>query len=378
MNLVVLVGPPMRTRGLLMSLEQIAKFREQVDLGYIREVRQGDLILFNYTDKCTYDKAWNEYTRAARGIIFNEKTGAIVARPFPKFFNLGEMPETYLTSLPDEPYEVYEKVDGSLGIIYFYDNEWRVATRGSFSSEQAIKATELLKKYKFDDWADTFSTFLVEIIYPENKIVVDYGAEERLVLLGAVDTRSGDEIPLYSIEEVALLEGLTLAEQFIYGIEEMIELQKTLPKDQEGFVIRFKSGLRLKIKGHEYLKIHKIISNLSPLSFWEAMEAGIVKNEYLSQVPEEYTKDFEPIVTELSRQYREVWGEIMRDAEQLPACNWKEKDGLRAIGLFLKNHPTAIKHPSAIFPWVTNNPKALEKYIMKAIRPTNNVLREAV
>ena len=66
-------------------------------------------------------KRWDEYTRAARGIIFNKRTGECVARPFPKFFNLGEMPESQLNKIPKDPsnYEVYDKLDGSLGILYW-------------------------------------------------------------------------------------------------------------------------------------------------------------------------------------------------------------------------------------------------------------------
>ena len=41
-------------------------------------------------------------------------------------------------------------VHNSLGILFNYNDEWLISTRGSFESEQAIHAMEILKnKYKW-------------------------------------------------------------------------------------------------------------------------------------------------------------------------------------------------------------------------------------
>lgn len=53
-----------------------------------------------------------------------------VARPFPKFFNLDEAIANG-EQLPAEAFEVTEKLDGSLGILYWLDGEPRLATRGT-------------------------------------------------------------------------------------------------------------------------------------------------------------------------------------------------------------------------------------------------------
>ena len=65
--------------------------------------------------------------------------GRIVARPFKKFFNLSDG----RTDITGE-YEIYEKMDGSLGILFFYEGEWILASRGSFTSEQAIEGKKIL------------------------------------------------------------------------------------------------------------------------------------------------------------------------------------------------------------------------------------------
>ena len=60
-----------------------------------------------------------------------------------KFFNLEERPETALPALPPGPFEVFEKVDGSLGILYHAGDGPALASRGSFTSDQALRGTRL-------------------------------------------------------------------------------------------------------------------------------------------------------------------------------------------------------------------------------------------
>lgn len=352
----------------------VSKFEELVHQKYLRKSVKDDLVLYTYTEKCEYDKLWNEYTRVARGLILNKNTGEVVAKPFPKFFNLGAMPETYMDNLPMEGYTVSEKMDGSLGIIYYYDGKWNVATKGSFSSEQAVKAEEILKKYNLKDFPIDV-TLLVEIIYPENQIVVDYKGEEKLVLIGSYDRKNNEECG-FTLIELALnlisdITGIPLRKVYKYTIEQMVELQKTIPKDQEGFVVRFDNGLRLKIKGEEYLKIHKIISNLSPLSFWEVMKDGKVPLHYIQQVPEEYVHQFEPIVNELEKQYMIIKLAIQEEFEMLPTKE-ATPEGRKQVGIYIKNH--SFFHESAMFPMLLKNEKALNFYIMKFIRPDGNRL----
>lgn len=350
----------------------LSLFEAEVKKGNLRKVEDADLVLYNYTDQCTYDKAWNETTLVSRGIIFEKSTGELIAKPFPKFFNLGEREETFLKNLPNEPFLVTEKYDGSLGIIFNYKNQWRVATRGSLSSEQAVKAQALLADYDMS-LVPTELTLLTEIIYPENKIVVNYGKKEALILLGAYDNITGMEIPRgteftsMSLKELSLLTCISLADAHSLGIQEMIEMQKTLPKDKEGFVVKFYGGMRIKIKGEEYMRIAKMLSTMSPLSFWESMENGVVKKEYLQQLPEEFRMDFEPVVTELELQYATMLDEIRLDVSVIPK-EWSRRD----IGLAIAQDQVAFIHPRAIFPYLSGK---VENYIMKHIRPTGNVMK---
>ena len=98
------------------------------------------LTIWNYTEKVQYDNLWDGVTIQTRGLVTDDE-GNIIARPFKKFFNIEE--KRYV---PTEKFDVYEKLDGSLGILFNYKGEWIMSTRGSFISEQAIKGSSEIDK----------------------------------------------------------------------------------------------------------------------------------------------------------------------------------------------------------------------------------------
>lgn len=116
------------------------------------------LTIWNYTEKVQFENLWDDVTIMCRGLVTNNE-GDIIARPFKKFFNIEEGKYT-----PTENFEVWDKMDGSLGIVFWYEGQWIVATRGSFTSDQAIKGGELLKKYNTDIMFRHL-TYCFEIIY---------------------------------------------------------------------------------------------------------------------------------------------------------------------------------------------------------------------
>jgi RNA ligase len=243
-----------------------------------------DLTIWNYSPKVQYERLWDDITLQCRGLVTNSK-GDIVARPFKKFFNYEEhKPE----DIPNEEYVVYEKMDGSLGILFNYENEWILATRGSFTSSQAIKGKEILDKHDISAWRKD-NTYLFEIIYPENRIVVDYGNEEKLVVIGGIHTETGEEIPDSSLfwTQDSGFEVVTIYKTWGEGWD---ELKKEISNSKEGYVIRFKNGMRIKIKGEEYKRLHKILTNFSSKDIWELMKEEKSLEEFLDRVPDEFYK----------------------------------------------------------------------------------------
>jgi RNA ligase len=260
---------------------------EYIDKGLV--VKQNHptlpLSIYNYSRTTQYDGMWDDITLNCRGLVLDNE-GNVIAKPFPKFFNYEEhKPE----DIPNENFVVYEKMDGSLGIVFHYNDEWHVATRGSFTSEQAIKGKELLDtQYNVSSLRKT-RTYLFEIIYPENRIVVDYGDDEKLVLLAVMDTESGEEIPssaLYFMVE----DGWDVVTTYKTWGEDWETLKKEISKDNEGYVIRFSGGMRMKIKGTEYVRLHRILTNFSNKDIWELLKNGEPLEPFLERVPDEFDK----------------------------------------------------------------------------------------
>jgi len=254
---------------------------EYIDKGLV--VKQNHhtlpLSIYNYSRTTQYDGMWDYITLNCRGLVLDLE-GNVIAKPFPKFFNYEEhKPE----DIPNENFEVYEKVDGSLGIIFHYEGEWLIATRGSFASEQAIKGKEMLDKLNKSSLIPGY-TYLAEIIYPKNRIVVDYGDEEKLVVLGAYNNETGKEVEVSEMVN----EGWEVVMMYKTWGEDWETLKKEISKDNEGYVIRFSSGMRMKIKGDEYVRLHRILTNFSSKDIWELLKNGEALEPFLERVPDEF------------------------------------------------------------------------------------------
>jgi RNA ligase len=348
---------------------------------YVTKAILGDLVSYKYTDAVTYGKVWDEFTRKARGSIYNSTTGECVALGYSKFWNYLETPES--TNLPDEPYEVFDKADGSCGLLFWVDDEPRIATMGSFTSDQAIEATKMLTElYPDVKSLNRDITLIFEIIYPENKIVVDYQGKRQLLLLSAFNRKTGEELPRSEVEYISNLFLFPIVQQYRLTIAEMIELQKTLPKDREGFVVRFQSGLRVKFKGQEYLRIHRIVSGITPLNIWREMVDGQLPDEYKKLIPEELLPDVEIVEDALKLHFLKVTLDIGTEiGVNFPGISMAgdlTREDKVLIGTRVKELGNTLKHAGAVWPVFTKNDKALDKYIKGQIRPTSNRINDGL
>lgn len=263
-----------------------------------------ELEIFNYTEDVQYRNRWNKITLACRGLILNTVTGEIVARPWEKFFNLGQMDNRIAATAP---VEVTDKLDGSLGILYrepgitkfdgtYLPGDWAIATRGSFASEQAIHATGLLAtKYRnfIDNLGHAFDiTALFEIVYPDNRIVVNYGDMDDLVLLGGVHKERGYYLGPWEVAGVLDWTG-PVTEVFEYP-SFVAAISAPDRKGKEGYVIR--SGRNIvKSKQADYVELHRIVTNLSPKTIWEMIGDGKTVADICAGIPDEFHKYVEDI-----------------------------------------------------------------------------------
>jgi RNA ligase len=365
-----------------------------------------DLTIWNYSPKVQYERLWDDITMQCRGLVTNSK-GDIVARPFKKFFNYEEhKPE----DIPNEEYEVYEKMDGSLGILFYYEyelsdekryniwfnnnyetgmerffepnnlpdfddpyyeptpktkGEWIMATRGSFTSPQAIKGKELLGKYNFERLHQDY-TYLFEIIYKENRIVCEYDYED-IVLLGMIETKSGNEVNIRSsnndIRLKNMISNIGFRVVMLYKTwgEGYDILKEEIQKDREGYVIRFKNGFRMKIKGEEYCRLHKILTNISNRDIWEYLKDDKPLDEIIDKVPDEFydwvkktSSDLKNQFYKIESDYRLYFLRIMNDVKCVDKKSFAE---------FAKKYD----HPSILFSLYDN--KNYKQIIWKLIYP---------
>jgi RNA ligase len=287
--------------------------------GCIKAVEQDGLILFNYTGEAQLKSPsqWNWFETVSRGLILDRKTGATVALPFKKFHNW------YEGATNASLVEATQKMDGSLGILYRHDRQFKVATRGSFNSDQALWATEYLKRYNLS-LLPNHMTLLFEIIYPENRVVVNYGDREDLVLIGVRSIATGADYNYRAVK--------TVANQLMFNTPEFtqlasprdyMEMAAKLSADEEGWVLRFSDGSRWKIKGEAYRLAHQMMTGVSFKTVLEATAAGIY-NEMIAGVPDEFLGKVREWKLVIDDRVDTVCERVAREFEAAPKGSRKE------------------------------------------------------
>lgn len=276
-----------------------------------------NLVGFKYTTNTVYSEDWDSVSLHARGIVFDKNTGDVVARPFDKFFNYGELVngdgnlssiaeavmqhQGYFNlkfSLEKQTFRVMDKLDGSLGIMFWTGNEWLVKTAGSFESDQAVWANKWASINLNFNLFDKSKTYLFEIICDEDVHPIKYDYE-GLVLLGITDTASGKEVSTEELVSFAHTANLKHADIIEFSnFNDVLNYAKHLPNTKEGVVVTFENGFKLKIKGDEFLKLQKIFHALTPDTIWEhfdwenavktdEFDASVFKDNFIQSIPEE-------------------------------------------------------------------------------------------
>lgn len=310
------------------------KLHDILDAGLLDEMIQGGFVsardhwefpyvIYNYTQRTTFENKWNDVTMTCRGLIVNRDTGEVIARPFRKFFNHRQPGCPKVSG--DARVIVTDKMDGSLGILYPEpDGGYAIATRGSFDSEQAIRGTAMWKE-RYEGIFRPFPgvTMLFEIVYPENRIVLDYGYDD-LVFLAANSIEAGKDYPL----EGVFWPGRS-CEHFHYRT--FAEALAAPPRpNAEGLVIYLPDtgGERIKIKQEDYLAMHKIVCGLSERAVWEALMSGCDR-EFIQGLPDEFQEWAESIADRIASDVMEREDAIRAEYERIAATlpdEWSRKD----------------------------------------------------
>lgn len=295
-----------------------------IEQGHVREQTHPDLSLriLNYTERCAYEGAWNDVTLACRGLIV-DGFGEVVARPWRKFHNYGDQHCGTLDLAA--PAEVTDKFDGSMGISYPTPGGWAIATRGSFTSEQAIHATALLRDQYADFEPPDGMTVLFEIVYPGNRIVLDYGDIDDLVLLGGVDLKTGEPVGPDWVS------GWWGPQTTTFAAETLADALALPPRpNAEGVVVRLvDSGQMVKIKQADYVALHRIVTGLNARIVWQMLGDGKTLADICEPLPDEFHPWVEEIAADLSHRMTQVVIGARREHAQIVAAlpdGWTRRD----------------------------------------------------
>lgn len=331
----------------LYDLLDSGQLAELTSGGYVREQDHPTepLAIITYSDKAQIEGQtfWEDYPTLwhCRGLIYNTDNGEIVARPFKKFWNYGQGAAPKLAL--DERVYTTDKVDGSLGILYRepLGGNLAIATRGSFTSKQAIHATDVLHNWYGMDLATRThdpregwhvandETFLFEIVYPENRIVVNYHRIDDLFLLGSVDLDDGT-VYRPAVAAIHLDWNGPRAESL--GYNTLGEALAAPPREnREGIVVStMYGGPQLKIKQEDYVVLHRIVTGLSERRVWQALMAGQTVDQINEPLPDEFHPWVEKValklVTEFNRRQSRMLDEYYNAMATARQAGWASRD----------------------------------------------------
>lgn len=360
------------------------EFVEMEKGGYVRKQVHPTqpLTILNYTDKAQFDQVWNKVTTTCRGLIVATETQEIVARALAKFFNYDHK-ETPTIDL-SEPVVAMDKADGSLGILYRYtegDESWEyaIATRGSFTSEQAIHATRLLNT-KYAAWLEQEShnfegkTPLFEIVYPENRVVLDYNGLDDLILLGLIEIETGRA---YTSDPAAWFLNWPGPKVEEFAFRTFGDAIAAEPRDNaEGFVVYLpERNIHVKIKQADYLALHRIVTGLSARSVWKHMSEGKTLAELIDGMPDEFHEWTKNVWNDLEAKVREQDLEISGQYDQnfhevlikMGGADTRSPEFRKQFALHVKGNPLA----GYFFLKLGDRP--YYKNILAKLRPAGNV-----
>ena len=328
------------------------------------------LSILNYTQAAQYTpEKWNHVTDYCRGLIYDTDTYEIKARGFKKFWNLEDErhPETLLENLPSKAPLLTQKLDGSLGIGYRLSNgKWAVATRGSFTSDQAKWATEWIQSKNLALYPAFNPVF--EILYKENRIVVDYD-EEGLTLLSLIHTELGHEAHHDYATYWGKYNGLKVVKQHDGPLSEVVGLDTP---NEEGWVASWSRPtgppLRVKIKYDTYCRLHKLYTQTSPWRVWDMLRNGRVE-EARQGMPEDFRKWFDGQVDRFTKAFEEVWDSAFGKFEDgIVMFGEPSKDNKEHRKQFAQYAAQQQPYTSLLFAWLDG--KDVSPIIWKMIEPS--------
>lgn len=300
--------------------------------------KQDNLVLLKY-DQVNSD--FNiKIVRECRGIILDKRTWEPVCFPFYKFFNMGEQ---YADTVDGKIY-VYQKVDGSLAKVWYYEGRWRLSSNGAIDATQVTIGDNInffslflqalygygLTWESFTADLDPQFTYMYELATQDNRVVIPYEGY-HIFYLGQrnIHTYQEQYVPDRRIENV---------KQYEFETAEDVEVAaEQLPDDEEGYVVRDEEWHRVKIKNPTYFLLHKIANNGKPDFLKYYLEHD--EEELLAYFPE-YQEEFDKLDAKFDAIANMAQYHVrrMQDLRQLPRGDFARMVFSRGIPKYLQSY----------------------------------------
>lgn len=209
--------------------------------------------------------------REARGIKYDLETRKIISRPYHKFFNIGEKPETQPHLIDwSKPHIILEKLDGSMLTPLWKKstNEVLWMTKRGVTGVANTALDFLNDNPQYDafcramteaDWTPIF-----EWCTRKQRIILDYGPTDRMVLTGMRLNDTGHYMQYHEMVALAEQWGIDVVKALPYKVTDVDKFIDDVRKleGEEGYIVRFDDGSMYKIKGEWYCRIHRTFDNL--------------------------------------------------------------------------------------------------------------------
>lgn len=251
-----------------------------------------NLAIYTYSKAAQFDYVWDEATCKCRGLIVDTATMEIIARPFAKFFNVGEQAGITRDQFPAGEPIITDKLDGNLITLYYWEGRWWAASKGSFHSEPADWANKWLKTThspnswsRLNLWPVNYTPVFEMIAEDLEHHVVHYGSEASgLYLIALINTETGEELENTDRFSWAQRNDLPCIPLNTITLDEALRANE---KNAEGYVLAWprkgQTPVRVKVKFTDFLRLQKLFHHIGPKEILDYMRQPHLKC-YLDEV----------------------------------------------------------------------------------------------
>ena len=211
------------------------------------------------------DTPKNEITNECRGIILDKTDNfKVISYPFYRFndYNTNTVKGIDLDSI-----RFYEKIDGSVISMYYYDDNWFISTKTLPDADGKILNLDLNFKEAFFRTfnelgyslpKDVNKTYVFEFTFNNQGITIKEKSNISLLMVRDMDTLLEEDH-----EKYAIANGWDYVRSLdINSLDEALKIVRNLdPTVSEGFVACDKNFYRLKIKSPQYENIAELKIN---------------------------------------------------------------------------------------------------------------------